>query len=58
MQTEIHRYQNIPTWIANICVLIRGATKIMKHHEQKQLGEERFYFIHSSTEQVVLVRLL
>jgi hypothetical protein len=58
MQIEITREQNIPSRIANICVLISGTIDRMKHQDQKQLGKERVYFTHSSIEQVVFVRVL
>lgn len=30
-------------------VLVRGTIAVVKHHKQKQLGEERVNFPHSST---------
>jgi hypothetical protein len=36
-------------WVQGETVLIRVASAMIKHHDQKQLGEERVYLAYTST---------
>jgi hypothetical protein len=40
--------------VENIFVLVRGAFAVMKHHDQKQLGEGRVYLAYTSIPQFII----
>lgn len=39
--------------VNEITVLVKASIAVMKHHDQKQLGEERAYFTYSSLAKAV-----